>query len=417
MPTGKAIRLEVGRILNQEDEDAFREVLNTGTSASQITDAVNLASTRFTSQRFQDYYVRESDASAAAPDGEKTYARVLTPSTGILTVSPSFTAPLANADALELWKTDPDIIDRARDRALTQLCYRWRMTPLSYLLNPDFLTDALNSTSPTGWTAANASALVTTRTGLERFSERVLRVTSSSGTGGVYQDVKVRGDEVWHLSALVQADVGSAVFEVQDLTNGSAAIALDDAPRDSYTGEMFQKLGVTFTTPATCETIRVFLKTAATSDVGYWADVALYPQDAKEFVLTSRIVSASYVGLFYEAIGDDWPEQHLEPLVHQPQVLDVGGGQVRVVFPGAIGNRRVYYQEFANYAALQTAYSTSAGRLAGDTATTDCPLEYVAWATLVEMDRTYTREWERVRRKYMPEKHVRVQRPRRMAYA
>jgi hypothetical protein len=409
--TGKQARVEVGRILNHEDKDTLLEVVNTGTSASQITDAFRLASTRFTSQTFQDRWVRHSEG-VATPSGSLSYARTLTPTTGVLTVSPDFEAALASADDLEVWKINPDDVDRARDRALQNICTRWRLTPLSMLNDPDFRLDAVGTTTLTYWTGANATTTVAAKTGMERVAERVLRVTSTSGDGGAYQDIKVRGSESWYLGALAQADVGTALLEVQDLTNSSAVITLSDNPTDTWSGEAFQRLGVTFTTPATCETIRVFLKTSATSDDTYWANINCYPMAQTDFVLPSRLLNATYVGEFFEMAGQDADEESLDSRWFQPRMVDAGGGNVRAIFPTGVGARPVFYQEFSNYAPYQTGYTTPTLRRAGDVASQDIPLEYAAFATLYEMyGDKFAKDWKRVHAKHGAKPYIRYQSP------
>src|SRR3990167_10431184 len=158
--SGEAIRLEVGRILNERlDPETMMQLVNTASSAAQITAAVSLASTAFSPQKFQDRILRETDSTGSAPDGEKSRARVLTPSTGVLTNSPSWTAALASTDTLEMWKdVDPDAVDRARDRALAYDCTRYRLVPLSMALDADFLVDALADATPTHWTGSSATA-------------------------------------------------------------------------------------------------------------------------------------------------------------------------------------------------------------------------------------------------------------------
>jgi len=116
------------------------------------------------------------------------------------------------------------------------------------------------------------------------------------------------------------------------------------------------------------------------------------------------------VGEFVEYVGNDWPEGEFKPLAVQPDVIDVGGGQFRVVLKdGAVGTRAIFWQEFAHYAALQTAYTTAAGRQAGDAATTDCPLEYVAWGTLRNLyPGQFEREWQAAHREFGVRKYVRI---------
>lgn len=383
MPTGQAIRQEIGRSLRIDEEAALRTIQGTGTSASEITDLPNLGSTLFTSDKFRAWWVREIDGSGNAPDGDKTRANQLVPSTGVLSVSPDFSAALASGDDLELWHArgpDPDDIDRARDRALTQICTRWRSVPLTWPVDGDFLASGVSN-----WTASSATATKVTKSGPERFVEQTLRVANSGANGYAAQTLNVRENETWNFFVYVQADVGTAAFIVQDLTN-SAVVTLNAVEeRTTWAGEAWQVLKGTFTIPADCEQISVRLGGQGASDDSYWASLALYPADAKRFVLPSRVTGKGFVGLFDELIGSDFPEVRRTGYHEQPEIVDVGGGQVEAVFQQPPRGSILFWQEFAYYAALQTTYHTAAGRQTGDAASTNCPLPYIKWATLNEL--------------------------------
>lgn len=417
--TGRQIRLEVGRILRQRDEAQFWEYTNTGTATASLTDITTLGSTALTSQQFMNYYVRHSDATAASPDGDKVRARALVNTTGVLSVSPSFAAALANGETGELWKIDPDNVDRARDRALSQLCTRWRLVPLSYALDPDYLVDDLADATPTHWSASSATATITNRSGMERFSERVLRVANSGADGYAGQTINNpsganTGGETtdWFFFALAQADTGTAQVVVQDLTN-AAALDQTAIARTTWAGEAFNVISLTVQAPATCEQVSLRMGGDGASDDTYWGPNCFYPTNATEFVLPSRIFNRSRVGRFFEYQSQDWPEGRFVPLCNQPKILDVGGGQVRVVFDEPIGTRAIFYEEFATYAALQTTYTTAAGRRTGDAASTDCPLEYAAWATLRELvGEDVEEDWQRVHARHGAKTRVRFTRDR-----
>lgn len=418
--TGRAIRQEVGRILREKDEKVYWEYVNTGTGTASITDAVNLASTKYSSQKFDNYFVRHSDGTDADPDGAKSRATTLT-SAGVLSFSPSITA-MASTETGELWHPDfdPDNIDRARDRALSQLCTRWRLTPLSWVIDPDYLVDDLADATPTHWTAtAGDTATVTNRSGLERFSERVLRVAAGSTDAYASQAIKPpHGADTdgrpttWFVGMLAQADSGVATPTLRDVTNSTTLTST--GARTSWSGEAFNAISFTAEAPATCESMELRLGVTDTNGDSYFGPVCVYPVGATEFVLPSRVVNRSRVGLFYGIHGSEWPDRGLYVLPQQPQLIDVGGGQVRAIFPAGIPATMVFYEEYANYGALQSTYNTVAGRKAGDKATTDCPLEYAAWATI----RMYLGEgpaddqWERVHQKHAAKLRPRFQRDR-----
>ncbi len=391
MPTRREIRLAVGRILKAmpDGERLFYEFVNSGTLTASLADAVNLKSARFTSTTFDDYWVRWSDASGAAPDGDKVKATTLVNSTGVLSVSPDLSAAAANLDTGELWQSDPDVVDQTIDRALTQVTTRWRPVPLGFLQDPDFLVDELADATPTNWTGSSATATVTNRSGVERFSERVLRVANSGADGYAGQTVNTNlgantGGEArdWAFAALVQADVGTASPIIYDLSN-SAALTLN-GQRTSWAGEGFQLIRVSVTVPATCEQVSVRLHGAEVNADCYWGPVSFYPKDATEFVLPARFISTSQVApALWEYVGDDFPEQSLQETAVRPTIYDAGGGYIRLQLnDGPIGERLLYVREFAFYNAFATVYNTAAARRTADALNTLCPVDYAAWATL-----------------------------------
>ena len=412
--TGAQIRAAVCREINRQfaaqgKPRPYLEVINSGTSAAAITDATRLLSTRYTPQQFQDWAIRVLSATGSE-DGDLTYARALTPSTGALAVSPSFSDALAANDTLEMFSPEmphPDTIDQTWNDALQTLCTRWRLTPLSWLQDADFLYDAVDDTTPTYW-PKNGTGTVTIeddRAGLEKFSERVLRMLAPAG-GSDYAAQTVNrprgaasGGEVvpWFFWMMAQAEVGTAALVAYDVTN-SAALTLS-GKRTSWDGEAFNIIKATAEPPATCEEMSVRLTANAANDDTFWANVIAYPTTAREFVLPSRVTSLSQVGRFVEIFGEDWPEAQVVELAEQPDLYEVGGKSVRAVFPSPVGNRAIFFEEFAYYPALQTVFNTAAGRVAGDVASTDCDINYVKWAALHllfpgDFEREY-RKWHR----------------------
>jgi len=418
--TGREIRREVGRILRQNDADEYMAIVNTsGTDTDSITDSLRLLSTMHNSQTFMGRYVRESDGSAVAPAGDKSRALDLVNSTGVLNISPAFSGALAANDELELWKRDPDTVDAARDRALRQYCTRTRFVPFSWLANPDYLVDELSDATPTSWTGSSATATVTQKSGVERFSERVLRVLNTGANGYAGQTVNTPSgaasggkDRTWFFHALVQAAVGSAVVVVYDLT-ASAALTQTAVTRTSWDGQAFNIISFTVVVPDTTEQVSVRLGAAGATDDTYWGPVCFYPVDAQEFTLPSRIANRSRVGVAYQSVATDWPEGDFIRMNMQPLISDVGGGVVQATFRAGIGRRPAFFEEYATYMPLQSSYDTQAVRATGDAATTDCPLEYAAWATVYELVGDAAEEqWLRVHARHGAKRRIKIVRER-----
>lgn len=371
--TGTQIRVACGRALRDEENNPLmREVVTTSTSA--VLSTTDLEGTgKYTSQSFRRWAVRGETS------GVRTYGDVLTVGTGSLGISPS--ATLTNGEPIELWSPtlpDPDEFDKARDRALSQLCTQYRIEPLTYIIDGDF-----EASGVTNWTGSNATPTKSVATNLERFSDAILNVANSGANGYAGQTIDVHENEQWDIFAIVQATTGTAELTVQDLT-GSAAVSLTGLNRSTWAFPMWGVMSGTMTIPADCKQISIRLGGQGAADSTQWAMIIACPSDMTQIVLPSRIVNSNWAGTFYSLVGTDWPEVAMQPLSPQPRVYQVGGGFVAVDF-GIAPRVPIAYGEFANYSALQTTYNTTAGRIVGDAATTNCPLEYARDATLFEL--------------------------------
>jgi hypothetical protein len=387
------------------DRDALVEFINTGTESVAVTDSTNLASVRFTAQEFQDRIVRITSGNA---HGSISYARVLSNGSGRLTVSPAFSAALANGVTGELWshKFHPDDVDIAIDAVLSEDCTRARLVPLSWFTDGDMV-----ETAATAWDQSSATVSKVKQSGAQRFAERTLRVQGNSGTYAG-QVVNVKEGDKWRVFALARADAGGgSLYPVN--VSGMTAIPVTPRPLQQWSGEAFQLLGIEFDIPVGVEEMLLQLRmTAAGSDV-YFGQLGGYPVDAREFVLPSRIVSASKVGRFYYFDGEEWPQIGMPKLLpRQPRVVDVGGGNVKVYLHDDPGSRMIFFEEYAHYPALRTAYNTRQARAAGDAAETDCPLEYVAWGVMRRLfPGQFEAEWARVSQEFGARPVVRMSRP------
>ena len=485
--TGGDIRVEVGRIARtSEDESWLVEALNTSTTAATVTDAVNMAGTgRVGSQAYQNWRVRWggpykgtatavgatslTDANATftnamvggtvtldgitstvitsltgttvlnfanwvgsitpvvlttyvvsyGTEGSKSFGLTLTPSTGALSISPSVTG-LGLAEPVELWNKDapdPDYVDQVRDRVLSQRCFRQRMVPTTLLNDGDML-----ASTTAAWTGSSATLQKIAGT-IASGAEQVLQVTNTGANGYAGQTIDTQGGETFHIVAVANCASGTqAQIVVQDLTAGSA-LSLSAAPISVWAGTSYQYLRVQFAVPTTSKQISVRVGGSGASDVTNWCFVALWEDNAQTITLPSRINTPNLVGEVYEATGTQWPELSTKPINDQPDFQDMGGTGTRMQFSRAIGSRLLFWSETANYSALQSVYTTVAGRRAGDIATTICPLEYVVYEILNDMyspsfvpirgvlrrmPGKYEELLAKTRRKYAPPNQVRV---------
>lgn len=290
-----------------------------------------------------------------------------TPATGTLTVSPAITAT-KSADVFEVWDAvkTVDEVDQAIDDALTMHCFRWVPVPLTKVTDGDMGDTAVTSL----WTAS-AAGITPTKVNVafpDKVGRRYLRTLHTIATKYVYSATMnaVPGD-VWRLSALVRAVVGTAILSAYDVTN-SADITLS-GDGGSYAGRAWAHLDNTFTVPATCKQIRIHVGgTGATDDI-YWTNIIAYQQDETQFVLPMRIANEKKIGHVLYRTGDDVEDFRFEPYCesdrHAGISAEMGGVVVRLSHAPGTGSP-VYVEEKCTYDALS-----------GDTSTTDCDPELV----------------------------------------
>ncbi len=308
----------------------------------------------------------------------------LSGATGTITFSPAAGGVVTTGDTYEVWRhgIHPDEPDAARDRALTMRCTMWRLRPLSVL------TDVETWTGKTGV----ETLTVDTMAFPDELAAQSLLVTNNGQASGAAtsESYYVSGQiATFRLSGRVSVRSGTASVRVRDVTN-AALISLNG--QTQFTGRGWQRFEVTFQAPASCQEIQAWLGGVEATAVTEWAGVGLLPMQASRFSLPGRVLSETEVGRIYAWRGPQLQPQRpdwvlLQADRHRSALL---GELVFGQAPGAFAE--VWYQELHHYAALQTDYLSAANRTAGDTATTDCPLDYIEAATVVELIENMTQD-------------------------
>ena len=287
------------------------------------------------------------------------------PATGTITVLPAITAT-KSADVFEVWSAvdSVDEVDDAIDRGLTRRCFRWVPIPLTKVTDGD-----MGDTAVTGLWTASAAGITPTKVNVafpDRVGRRYLRTLHTIASKYVYSNtISAVGGDVWRLSALCAANVGTAILTPYDVTN-SANITLS-GDGGSYAGSAWKHLDNTFTIPATCEQIRIHVGgTGATDDI-YWTNIIAYQQDETQFVLPMRIASEKKIGNVLYRTGDDVKDFRFEPYCesgrHAGISAEMAGVIVRLSHAPGTGSP-AYVEEKCTY-----------DPLSGDTSTTDCDVE------------------------------------------
>ena len=378
--TGQAIREELVRW------DIIR-LLGTATATSggadRIRDTVRLSSAALPSTMYEDCWVR---ATSSDRDGEISKVNYLDPDNGDLYVSPSFTGTFTSTSTYEIYRPGilPDDVDRARDEALTSICSQWAVQPLTELANGD-MEDAVSSAN---WVGTSSTLAMQNNIGPpQEVWRNVLRVTNSGANGrAASASLYGRVGQSFYVYVPVSVRSGTATLIVRDVTNG-ANITLSGTT--TSTGRGWTGIEVTGQVPTSGAEIAVWLTGDEATAVVDWGPVHFHWQGQRRIALPTRIESPEHIGRVYylldyaaQGSNDRWGlEDRVDvPSVTRESVLD----GVVLQFPSdhAIRNLPYFYQERVFYDALNAAYMTAAQRVTGDAATTLCPIDYAAAATV-----------------------------------
>lgn len=296
-------------------------------------------------------------------------------SSGTLTFSPAASNPVASGDEYIVLRHGlrVDAWQHARDRALTKRCSMWRPKPLSMLTDVEAWTILLGDET----LATQALDFPT------QFVAQAARVTNASANGGLSSEqLNVQPNQSYRLAGRVSVRSGTAILRARD-RSGNADITLSGTSQFTKLG--WQRFDTTFTIPSGCEKLQIWPTGSESSAIVDWAAISLLPLDATRFNLQSRVLSDTEIGRIYGWRGpNDNPRRPEWVRLTADRHRSASLGEL--VFdspPGAFSE--VWYEEQHHYAALQTDYFATSDRTTGDAATTDCAIEYVAAATVVEL--------------------------------
>ena len=330
---------------------------------------------------YEDCWVR---ITSGTRDGEISKVNYLDQDNGDLYVSPSFTGTVPTS-TYEIYRPGvlPDDVDRARDEALTSLCSQWAIQPITELLNGDW-EDALGST----WSATDSALAIQNNIGPpQEVWRNVLRVTNSGANGrAASTSLYGRISQSFYVYVPVSVRSGTATLIVRDVT-GSTNISLSGT--STSTGRGWTGIEVTGQVPTGGGEIQVWLRGDEATAVIDWGPIHFHWQGQRRIALPTRIETPEHIGRVYylqdyatRGSNDEWgSEDRVDvPAVTREYVLDAPILQFTTDHP--LRNLPYFYQERVFYDALNTAYFAVADRTVGDAATTLCPIDYGAAATV-----------------------------------
>lgn len=367
---------------------------STATGATTyLTDTIRLQRSRLSPQEYGEAQIRivSGDSNNNGYVGELSR---IDPSTGRAYVDPAVSVAFASGAVYEIWKHGiaPDDGDRSRDRALIRKCSFWPLRALSELAQVTGWATGAYAAGTGGVT--NAAAAVQTLSFPTQYFAQAMRVTNSGANGLLSSEsYYVQPMQTYRVFGWVSVRAQTASVRVRDLTAG-ADITIGQT--STFTLRGWQRFDLTFTIPASCGQIEVWLGGASASCIADWSGVGLLPTQAYECNLPSDITSIKDVGSVFVLTGDSGIQSaDRRNMIEIPCWREKASTLVRLRSnrPLASGGG-VYYQFRQFYTALQSAYYAVSDRTTGDAATTDCELAYLEAATTVELLESMPRDEE-----------------------
>ena len=356
-------------------------------------------------------------ASGEQGRGERSFATGPPTTAGAVTVSPVFSTDPLDTIGYEIWSPDgphPDVIDAAIDRALSELCWYWRLTPLTQLPGGDIGDEIvisinnLNEPVQPGTARRLFTALSGTTVTLpeldtpDEFARRVIRLTGSTSpayTESVGIDVDPDDRQNWRIEALVNAEgaaSGSAGGDTRiiilDLTSSSAVITPEPSDGLQWTRRGFGLIGARLPKPATCNQIAIRLQVQTAEQVGQFAWIQLWEPGRTQFSLPRRIGTKKHVGQVYERGGTRFGQFYPRTFSGNVQRREAVGRGVMLTIQPSPQSKPLFYYEKTPFPTLTTIAAPAAN---DDDNTTWAELQWVRNAALWECYKFLTHRDER----------------------
>lgn len=413
--TGKQIRQLLASLLGGVCEIGAQA--GSGASTTTIVDTQNYAGRAIPSSMYDNAVLRMTSGSLA---GQTTFIDYIDGSTGTIYLNPALSGTPADTDEFEIWLhgIDPDYVDRLRDDALQYTCSVWRQNVMTVIADGDLQTTT-NGATPgdvSHWTvvgsATRTKGFASAPEAKSRFLLSVVHTTAASDF--IDSDiVECQPDEIYFVEVPVKAYVtatsapATATCQPYDADN-SANIAFASAIRTTHTGRGWGKLSFSFQIPSNCYRFKLRLTSDTNASTTVWGQFACHKIHQTQLTLPDRIRTKSRVGRTFLTTQVQNSQQYLnnsQRKIREYKNVErnqVGSNVVLWFNPELAYWNACYYYERGYFPRLQTGYTTAAQRSAGDAATTDCQIEYVAAAVaevlakrMLDKDASWQDKWVR----------------------
>lgn len=306
--------------------------------------------------------------------GERSYATGPPDSSGVITVSPPFSAQTIAGMTYEIWDPDgphPDLVDRFIDKSLQENCWRWVPTPITLLRGGDVaedlavLADDLLQDGTVVWTGdGDVTLTLEDQSVPEEFVRRVIRILATAGDGGIESnpidcDPVSRGE--WRIEVLCRSmdSIAGAAggsgngteIKLMDKTN---SVEITPTTTLSTVNRGWTLLASDFTLPETCYQIAIQLNVETSGELGEFAWIQLWPRNHKRISLPQRIVAKNHVGGTFVRVGDIFDNFARAPWLGALDRREVGGTGVQILLDPALGDSALWFYERDSFPALTT---------------------------------------------------------------
>lgn len=344
-----------------------RRGTNSGTSASQITDTGFAGKGRDEGVDVGSAVMITSGG--AAPEDEITAVNSRpVEATGVIALSPSLSAALANTDTFEILRR-PLVFDagdgqnslhRALSQTMTQFRFEKRLTPLTMVTDGD-----MRASGVTDWTVTTATRAKVAGSfpyGLDELSVTAGAANDYARTASIAVDE----DDTYYLEATGRqvTGTGGGTLVLHDVTN-AAAITLDESSITLREPETLVNKSVSI--PSGCKQVQVRPTTITNTDVIYWSNVILRPNSARNFAIADRPVQVLDIGNLMYYRTDEFFDRGEPVPVAMGKPEQTAGGTWRIRTDAHVSGLSLWYEEFTHPADLTS-----------DSSTTSVPAEAVA---------------------------------------
>lgn len=333
-----------------------RRGTNTGTSASQITDAPLLSGSEAGKGLVNGCQILIDAGTEVGSISQLSTNPVH--ATGVAKVTPDFSGTLSSSSTYIILFRPLRFIsggNAMRDKinqAIAEFKFYKRFVPITRVTDGDML-----ATDGTAYAGVNATNPPTKTAASFPLGERVLVVTDD-GSGGGYAksaNISVEEGKSYYLEAMgygVDAsDAGTLVLV--DVTNSDAEISLTEKDIDRMEPEILKN---TVTIPSGCKEVQVRLTCTGVDDVIHWGYVIFRNPADKEHTTAARPISPFDMGQLVEPTSNVWNQRGTWNEVPSRR-KSVGNGLWRYTHERQVSGS-LWYEEFVTLTPLSAMTDT-----------------------------------------------------------